>query len=164
MQRCFTQTFGVVGAIIEKEGKIFLVRENQPGDPDDKKWSHPAGWLDVGENPVEGVKREVREETGYEFTPEALLGVYSLVRQDLAEFRGSPAHPIKMIFTGKLGKYSPANLEGDTLGGEWFTPEEIYAMGQGELRESDIKQMVKDYFSGKRYSLEVITHTIIPQH
>jgi ADP-ribose pyrophosphatase len=59
-ERVFTQTFAVAAAIIEKEGKVMLVRENLPGNPDDGKWSHPAGWIDAGEHPVEAVKREAK--------------------------------------------------------------------------------------------------------
>jgi ADP-ribose pyrophosphatase YjhB (NUDIX family) len=161
VQRVYTQTFGAVGALIEKEGRVLLVRENQPGYPDDKKWSHPAGWIDAGENPVDGVKREVREETGFEFEPTCLIGVYSLVRNDLVAFWGTAPHPIKIIFGGKVANYSEKNLLGDTSETKWFLPEEIYGMDSNTLREADIKQIVKDYFSGKRYPLEIITHTVM---
>jgi hypothetical protein len=45
---------------------------------------------------------------------------------------------------------------GDTRGTQWFAPEEIYAMGAETLRDMDIKKMVEDYLSGKRYPLEII--------
>jgi len=162
MQRVFTQTFAVCGAVIEKDGKILLVRENLPGNPDDGKWSHPAGWIDIGEDPVAAVKRETREETGFEFAPTALLGIYSLVRGDLAGFWSATPHAIKLIFRGDIGGYSEKNLEGDTSGTRWFLPEEIYAMGADTLRDTDIKRIVKDYFSGKGYPLEIIAHATMP--
>ena len=162
MERVCTQTYGVVGAIVEKDGKILLVRENQPGDPDDKKWNHPAGWIDAGENPVEGVKREVKEETGFEFEPTCLIGIYSLVRNDLAAFWGASPHPIKIIFGGKIANYSEKNLLGDTSETKWFLPAEIYEMDSNTLRETDIKQIVKDCFSGKHYPLEIISHSVMP--
>jgi hypothetical protein len=31
------------------------------------------------------------------------------------------------------------------------------------LRDLDIKQMVKDYFSGNKYPLDLLTHTIQPK-
>ena len=82
--RVFSQTFGVVGGLLEKDGKFLLVKESKRKGPDDGKWSQPAGWIDVGEDPVAAGKREVEEETGVEFTPTAILGVYSLVREDVA--------------------------------------------------------------------------------
>lgn len=54
-QRVFTQTFGVVGAIIEKNGKILLVKETKKGCKG--KWSYPAGWIDIGENVIDAAKR-----------------------------------------------------------------------------------------------------------
>ncbi|MFP4022650.1 MAG: NUDIX domain-containing protein, partial [Candidatus Paceibacterota bacterium] len=91
MERVLTQTFGVVGAIIEKEGEFLLVKETEAG-PDQGKWNHPAGWIDVGESPLEAVKREVQEETGYSFSPEGLLGIYSLMRNDIENDKGEYPH------------------------------------------------------------------------
>jgi ADP-ribose pyrophosphatase YjhB (NUDIX family) len=156
-KRVFSQTFGVVGAILEKDGKILLIREADPG-PDQNKWSHPAGWIDVGENPIEGAKREVKEESGYDFEPTALLGIYSLVRKDRRDERGIP-HAIKLLFVGNISE-TQSELASDSAETKWFAPEEIYAMDLGTLRDLDIKQAVKDYFAGKRYPLEILTHII----
>jgi len=158
-QRVFTQTFGVVGAIIEKDGKILLVKENK-GEADKGKWNHPAGWIEVGENPIEGAKREVVEETGHEFTPAYILGVYSLVRNDLIKEMGGVRHPIKIIFSGIISGEKARELEDDISEIKWFTREEIENMDAKTLRDVDIKQMVKDYFAGKKYPLELLTHTI----
>ena len=73
MQRVFTQTFGVVGAILEKDGKILLVKEVK--EEAKGQWSHPAGWIEVGENLIESIKREVKEESGYDFKPTHIIGV-----------------------------------------------------------------------------------------
>lgn len=156
-QRVFTQTFGVVGSIIEKDGKILLVKE--ASGIDKGKWNHPAGWLDVGENPIDGAKREVEEETGYEFIPTGFLGIYSLVKN--VKVDGSTRHPIKIIFLGDISDEKTRELEDDISEIKWFTPEEIYNMDTDTLREEDIKTMVKDYLSGKKYPLEIITHTVI---
>lgn len=163
MKRFFSQTFGVVGAIIEREGKILLVKEVQNFSdgkgPDHGKWSHPAGWIDVGEDLTRSVKREVEEETGYEFIPTNVLGVYSLVRKDIKKDTGTP-HAIKIIFTGKISRNKNLNLADDVSEIKWFLPEEIYRMDQAMLRDLDIKQMVKDYFAGKKYPLDLVVHTV----
>jgi len=158
MERVYTQTFGVVGAIIERDGEILLVKET-------KKiarglWNHPAGWIDVGENPFESVKREVKEETGYDFEPEYIIGVFSLYKKNLKEKFDITPHPIKIIFSGKISENSTGELADDVSEMKWFSPEEIYQMDKDTLREIDIKQMVKDYFAGKRYPLELLTHII----
>ena len=155
MKRVFSQTFGVVGGIIEKKGKFLLVRESQRGLPDDGKGSHPAGGMDVGEDPIKAAKREVDEETGLDFTPTHILGVYSLVRKDVErDFRGLP-HAIKIIFVGEF-TYKQTKLHGDIAETKWFLPEEIFSMDKKTLRDSDIKQMVKDYLADKEYPLDLV--------
>lgn len=158
--RVYTQVFGVVAAIIERDGKFLLVKENNPAHPDHGKWNQPAGWIDVGENPLRAVARETREETGYEFTPAHLLGVVSLVRKDNAAHFGSPPHPIKLVFVGTLSKEPVQKLAQDISEIRWFSPAEIEAMNGKTLRDLDIKRLVKNYLSGVRYPLEILHHTI----
>jgi 8-oxo-dGTP diphosphatase len=56
------QSFQVAGAIIEREGQLLLVRNRRRnGDHD---WTTPGGVVDAGESVLEGLAREVREETG----------------------------------------------------------------------------------------------------
>lgn len=158
-KRVFTQVFGVVGAIIEKDGKFLLAREYQGKGPDHGKWSHPAGWIDVGENPINAAGREAEEESGFKFQPTHLLGVYSLVRKDLQGEYGTSPHPIKLIFTGKIsGKQQ--SLHDDVTETKWFTAKQILDMDNDTLRDVDIKQMIKDYQAGNRHPLNVITHII----
>ena len=154
-QRVFTQTFGVAGAIIEKDGKILLVKEAK--EIAKGKWNQPAGWIDVGENPIDAAKREVSEETGFDFTPDSILGIYSKVKKEGEDIH----HPIKIIFLGKISDEKIRELEDDISETKWFTPEEIENMDADTLRDLDIKKMVKDYFSGKRYPLDLITHTVV---
>ncbi len=164
MKRVYTQTFGVAGAIIEKDGKILLVKEAMSTNKSDTakgKWNHPAGWINVGENPIEAAKREVEEETGFKFTPTNILGVYSFVRKDLVKIGEELKHPIKIIFTGIISDKESNKLSDDISEKRWFTPEEINNMDEKTLRDLDIKKMVKDYFSGKRYPLDIIIHTIV---
>src|SRR3989344_3397615 len=99
-QRVFTQVFGVVGAIIEKDGKFLLAKEQYLGHRAHGKWNQPAGWVDVGEHPMDAVVREVQEETGLAFTPTHLLGVYSLVKRNEGRINApkETRHPLKLIF------------------------------------------------------------------
>lgn len=159
-KRVFTQTFGVAGAIIEKDGKILLVKEAPRKGIDAGKWNHPAGWIEVGESPIEAVKKEVEEETGYKFTPTYLIGVYSLDREDFLKHGEEIHHPIKLVFTGTISEERNEDLADDVSDAKWFAPEEIYNMDSETLRDADIKQVVKDYFAGKKYPLDIITHTI----
>lgn len=154
-KRVFTQTFGVVGALIEQGDKFLLVKENLGKEEDSGKWSHPAGWIDVGEDPIEAVKREVKEETGYDFEPTYVLGVYSLVRNDLDPVR----HALKIIFTGKI-RGEQAGLASDVSEVKWFDGHEIEQMDADTLRDIDIKKMVDDYIEIERHPLGLLEHTV----
>jgi len=156
-KRILTQTFGAVGAILEKDGKILLVEETK--ETAKGMWSHPAGWIEVGEDPLEAVKREVKEETCFDFEPTYILGVYSLFKENLKEKFNITPHAIKIIFIGKISDNETGKLYDDISRTKWFTPEEIYQMDINTLRDLDIKKMVKDYFAGKSYPLNLLTHT-----
>lgn len=160
-KRILTQTFGVAAAIIEKDGQILLIQENNKGHVDDKKWNQPAGWIEVGEDPIFTVKKEVKEEAGLDFNPTHLVGIYSLVREDIKEqLRGVTPHPLKFIFKGKFNGEPKVVTPDEISAVKWFDPEEINQMDLKTLRDLDIKQIIKDYFAGKEYSLDLITHTI----
>lgn len=162
-QRVFTQVFGVVGVILERDGQFLLVKENKPGHPDHGKWNQPAGWIDVGEDPIVSVSREVKEETGLDFTPTYILGIFSLVRKDLAgKFgEGRLPHALKIIFSGDIDASTPGQFDASEISEiRWFTPEEIYAMDGKILRDIDIKNEVRAYLSGLRYPLSLVTHTV----
>ena len=51
-----------VGAVVIHEGRVLVARRGNP--PMKGHWGLPGGLLEVGETLVEGVAREVREETG----------------------------------------------------------------------------------------------------
>src|SRR3989338_11280608 len=150
-KRVFTQPYVVVGAIIERDGKFLLVKENNPAHPDHGKWNQPAGWIDVGENPVISVSREVKEETCLDFTPTHILGLFSLVRRDQAGAFGSGSlpHPLKLMYCGKIAEHGAHFDPSEISEIRWFTPEEIDAMDKTELRDVDIKNLIRDYLVGK---------------
>ena len=153
MKRVHTQPFVVVAAIIEKDGKFLLVQE--AWGPVKGLWNTPAGWLDLGEDPVGASAREAKEETGYNFTPEALLGIYSSVKTEGGELK----HPVKLAFKGSItGEQLPVD-QAEINQSKWFTPEEIYRMDSKTLRDANIKQIIKDYLAGKQYPLGIIRHS-----
>ncbi len=156
-ERVFSQTFVVAAAIVEQDGQFLLVKEAKP--PDRGKWNQPAGWIEVGESPIEAIKHEVKEETGFEFKPTAVLGIHSLVRKEKASERGIP-HAIKILFIGEIKESSEKYKEDEISEIRWFSPDEIEKMDLKTLRDLDIKKAVNDYLAGKKYPLDIITHTI----
>lgn len=66
----------VVHAIVERDGALLLVKR-APELIEGGKWGLPGGFLDRDENLVQGVLRELREETGWTGQVRGLLRVIS---------------------------------------------------------------------------------------
>ncbi len=157
MKRQYTQPFIIIGAIIEDNGRILLVKE---AGVDKGLWNQPGGWLDKGEDIIKAVKREVKEETGLNFKPEKVLGIYSLVRKNHRKMK-MDIHPIKIIFSGKIIGDIKMNFDPEEiLEAKWFTLKELKTM-KNQLRDKDIIQEARDCLDGKGYPLEIIHHTIV---
>ena len=71
-----------VGALIFRGGRVLLVRRGHA--PSLGEWSIPGGALEVGETLADGVKREVREETGLVVEPVATVDVVDRIARDEA--------------------------------------------------------------------------------
>jgi 8-oxo-dGTP diphosphatase len=71
-----------VGALIFREDRVLLVRRGHA--PSLGEWSIPGGALETGETLADGVKREVREETGLEVEPVATVDVVDRIARDEA--------------------------------------------------------------------------------
>jgi 8-oxo-dGTP pyrophosphatase MutT (NUDIX family) len=163
LERVYTQAHVAVGAILERDGMILFVHENCPGHPDHGKWHFPAGWVELGEDPFECVVKEVKEETGYDFTSRSIIGVYSMVRKDttgkMPKDPNAFVHGFRIVFRGDISRdaIKPISEISET---RWFTPDDIDAMDDDTLRDRDVKTMVKDYFAGKKYPLDLLIHTV----
>ena len=61
----------VTGIITDDRGRALLIQRR-----DNHQWEPPGGVLELGESIHDGLRREVREETGLDVEPIALTGVY----------------------------------------------------------------------------------------
>ncbi|MGO1119599.1 NUDIX domain-containing protein [Rhodovibrionaceae bacterium A322] len=68
----------VVGSVATWQGKILLCR--RAIEPRKGYWTLPAGYLEQGESPEAGARREAREEACTDLELEQLLAVYSIER------------------------------------------------------------------------------------
>ena len=66
----------VAGVITDDHGRALLIQRR-----DNHRWEPPGGVLEPGETIPDGLRREVREETGLDVEPVALTGVYKNMKR-----------------------------------------------------------------------------------
>jgi 8-oxo-dGTP diphosphatase len=69
-----------VGGVIIEDGRALLIKRGHP--PLEGEWSIPGGTLEVGETLLEGVQRELAEETGIQVRVIDLIEVFERVFRD----------------------------------------------------------------------------------
>jgi ADP-ribose pyrophosphatase YjhB (NUDIX family) len=69
-----------VGGVVISDGRALLIRRGSP--PLERQWSIPGGMLEVGETLLEGVRRELVEETGVEVRVLDLIEVFERINLD----------------------------------------------------------------------------------
>jgi 8-oxo-dGTP diphosphatase len=69
-----------VGGVVIRDGRALLIRRGSP--PLEGQWSIPGGTLELGETITEGVRRELREETGLEVHVLDLIEVFDRIFPD----------------------------------------------------------------------------------
>jgi ADP-ribose pyrophosphatase YjhB (NUDIX family) len=121
-----------VRALVLSEDKmqILLVRESADG-----KWSLPGGWADVGLSTKEVAVKEVKEETGLDVNPVALMAVF--------DKRKHP-HPPQPFYVYKIVIYCEATssdiLKGfDVLDAAWHEVDNLPELSEDRILQSQIK-------------------------
>jgi ADP-ribose pyrophosphatase YjhB (NUDIX family) len=139
-----------VAAIAEKDGRFLLVEEKINGN---MVFNQPAGHLEHGESLISAIKREVLEETAWEFEPESLVGVYLYPNphQDDITY-------LRFCFYGHCSKeHQGQKLDEGILRAAWLSPEEIEEE-RDRMRSPMVSRCIKDYLNGNRYPLELLHH------
>ena len=142
-----------VAAIIERDNQFLLVEEETS---DGIRFNQPAGHLDPGESLIDAASRETLEETAYDFTPEALVGVY-MSRYVSSRTQENVTY-LRFAFCGKLGQLHDRVLDFGILRAVWMSYEELLAC-ETMHRSPLVMQCVNDYLAGKRSPLSTLyTH------
>ena len=142
-----------VAAIIERDGRYLLVEEHTP---EGLRLNNPAGHLDPGESPEQGVARETLEETTHRFTPTALVGIYLSRFQRQAT--GEDITYLRFAYCGELGDADPArSLDTGIVRTLWLTLDEVRE-SVARHRSPLVLRCIEDHLAGQRFALATV-HT-----
>lgn len=138
-----------VAAIIEHNNKFLLVTDNTSKG---LKLNQPAGHVEADESIINATIREVKEETGLDFNPEKISGIY-LAKLDQHNsylrfcFSGS--------ITGDIDNPKPTTDDDGVIEAKWYSFEEI-KNNQDKIRSPLVMQGLNDYLAGQEYPLSVL--------
>ena len=105
-----------VQAILERDGRVLLARRGR--EPRRGYWDLPGGFLQETEGAADGLRRELKEETGLDVEPVALL------RIDIEPYAGRHVFSVTWLARGDGEPVAADDV--DEL--RWFAPDEIPEM------------------------------------
>lgn len=138
-----------VAAIAERDGRYLVVEEDIRGK---RVFNNPAGHLDPGESLIDAVRRETLEETGWDFEPDVVSGIYLWKNPEM------DATFLRVAFHGHCLKHHPElSLDHGIVAAHWLTRAELGG-GRYPLRTPLVLECIDDVLAGKRFSLEMLRH------
>jgi 8-oxo-dGTP diphosphatase len=119
-----------VGAIILRGNRILLIRRGRP--PGKGQWSLPGGGLETGERLEDGIRREVREETGLEVRSARFFEVFERIIRDR---RGKVQyHYVLIDFLCRVARGTPRPAD-DADSAEWVSQDDL---GKRDITEGTL--------------------------
>ena len=144
-----------VAAVIEREGRFLVVEERAAAG--ELVINQPAGHLELGEDLLEAVSREVLEETAWRFAPEHLVGVYLWTHPD-----GVTSY-LRVCFCGQATVREPDRaLDEGIERAVWLSRDELAARAPS-LRSPLVLGVIDDYLAGQRYPLSLLKSYLTPR-
>jgi len=112
--------------VVDQAGRILLHRRD-----DNELWSIPGGAMEVGERIADTAVREVKEETGLDVQPEALVGIHTAPPPVVEYADGEVRQQFSVCFACRVVGGELTTSE-ESLEVGFFTPAEIEALPMHE--------------------------------
>lgn len=137
-----------VAAIAQQGERFLMVEEKAQGR---LVINNPAGHLEQAESFIEAVQRETLEETGWEFEPNAVTGIYLWTNTSLQTTF------LRIAFCGRcIRQYTDRPLDAGIVDIKWLTRSEL-ANRDVSLRSPLVLRCIDDYLASRRYPLDLLT-------
>jgi NADH pyrophosphatase NudC (nudix superfamily) len=136
-----------VAAIAELDNCFLVVEEDADGHI---VFNQPAGHLEKNETLISAVKREVLEETAWDFEPESIVGIYMYPNPH------SDITYLRVCFYGKCKKHYPdKKLDNEIIRAVWLSRDEL-ENNKDMMRSPMVLNCIDDYLAGKNYPLDLL--------
>ena len=127
----------------DDDARVLLVRI-APGYPASGVWTLPGGGLDFGEDPRDGVLRELSEETGLAGEIDSLAFVDSITAGPITERgrRYGPYHSVRIVYGVRTtGGSLRDEVDESTDAAAWLTRDEIDKLPRSELVDAALRHL-----------------------
>lgn len=129
------------GVVTDDAGRVLLARWVEGRRV---AWTMPGGGLEAGEDPELAVRRELREETGFEIEPTELLGIHSRVipasRRVRRDDMDTPLHTLRIVYRARIiGGTLRFEKNGSTDMAAWFTLDEVSELQRVRLVDTALR-------------------------
>lgn len=127
-------------AIVMHKNKILLTKRNNM--PFMGWWDLPGGFLNRGEHPEDGIRRELKEELGLKVNLKDLLGIYPGTYPSTFE----PFHILSVVYVAEpLTKNLRVLDKAELKGFQWFSKKEMPKKIAFDSNQIIIKDFIKKW-------------------
>lgn len=138
-----------VATVVARDDRFLMVEEHIDQQV---RFNQPAGHVEPGERIVDAAVRETREETAWQVTLQALLGIYYWPAT------ASGAHILRCAFSARADVHVPDQpLDDDITTLHWLTRDEIAARA-AQLRSPLVLASIDAWCAGVHLPLSSIHH------